>query len=335
MNIVVVTPPPFEPVTVAEMYEHLRWDADTAESETTIANQTQLGSATTVLGDWAGGDVFDEVNSVTVEVTNATLVDYSRESILNGTAPLYKLGDEFFYAMRATLVSPGVYTLTGLLRGRLGTESSTDNHSVGDALFRVTTVTSDLVYPLQDMISGYIITARQYVESFTRRALIRQTLRVTMPAFPTTNVRFAGYDDPSDWFRRPGKMELKRPPFISLVSVKYLDSDEVLQTLAPSNYYVDDASSLLAELVFRDTFDPSIATSERQDAVRVEYVAGYPPGDDSPETQMSLAANVPQSIKDAIKLHVQLMADRFDPEERAELERARDALLKQYQIQSF
>lgn len=28
MNITVITPPPFEPVTVAQAYEHLRWDAE-------------------------------------------------------------------------------------------------------------------------------------------------------------------------------------------------------------------------------------------------------------------------------------------------------------------
>jgi len=228
MNIVVVTPPPFEPLSVAEVYEHLRWDADTDSD------------------------------------------------------------------------SP-----------------------------------PNVTYPLQDTITGYIITARQYAESYTRRAFVRQTLRITLPAFPSTNIRFSDYDDPTDWFRRPGKIELKRPPYIALVSVKYLDSNEALQTLAPSNYYVDDASGLLAELVFRDTFDPAIATTERQDAVRIEYQAGYPPGDESPEDQPTLAANVPQSIKDAMKLHVQLLADRFDPDERAELERARDALLSQFRIQSY
>ncbi len=336
MNIVIVTPPPYEPVTVAEMYDHLRWDADdSGDLQTTLQNETIVGEATTVLGDWAGGDVFDEINSVTVEVTNATLQDYSRDSILDGTAPLYKLGDELFYAMRATFVSPGVYTLSGLLRGRLGTEAFMGAHSIGDDLYRIATVTSSLVYPLGDLISGYIATAREYAESFTRRAFVRQTLRITLPGFPTTNVRFAGYDDSSDWFTRPSKIELKRPPFASLVSVKYLDQNEVLQTLDPANYYVDDASNLLAELVFRDTFDTAIATTARQDVVRIEYVAGYPPTSDSPETQVSMTANVPKSIKDAIKLHVQLLADRFDPDERADLERARDALLKQFKIESF
>ncbi len=191
-------------------------------------------------------------------------------------------------------------------------------------------------YPLQTLVEGYITTAREYAERVTRRALVQQTLRITLRGFPSMRVRFGGrYDDDDDIFLRPGKIELPRPPFIALLHVKYLDSTETLQTLASSNYYVDSESDIVPQLVFRDTFDPGIACTTRQDAVRIEWQAGYDPGSDSPLTQEAAAANVPQSIKDAIKLQVQLLADRFDPNERAELERARDALLNGFKVHTY
>jgi hypothetical protein len=220
MNIVVVTPPPFEPITVAAAYQQLRWDAETDDD------------------------------------------------------------------------SP-----------------------------------PNVTYPLQSLIEGHIVTAREYAEKVTRRALIQQTLRITLNGFPSSRVRFGGRWDEGDFYYRPGTIELKRPPFISLVSVQYLDSNEVLQTLASSHYYVDSESNLVPVLVFRDTFDVSLATTERQDSVRITYLAGYPPEGSPYQTQEEYAFNVPQGIKDAMLLHVQSLADRFDPDERETIERARDALL--------
>ena len=190
-------------------------------------------------------------------------------------------------------------------------------------------------YPLQSLVEGYITTAREYAEKVTKRALVQQTLRITLERFPMISVRWGGNGWDDDTFWRPGKIELPRPPFIALLHVKYLDSTETLQTLADTNYYIDDQSDIVPQLVFRDTFDPGIACTTRQDAVRIEWQAGYDPGSDSPLTQEAAAANVPQSIKDAIKLQVQLLADRFDPNERAELERARDALLNGFKVHTY
>lgn len=228
MNITVLTPPPFEPISVAQVYEHLRWDTET-----------------------------------------------------NDDSP------------------------------------------------------PTTIYPLQSLIEGYIVTARQFAEAATRRCFIQQTLRLTLNGFPTNTVHFGSrWNQVEDLYSRPGKLELPRPPLISLLSVRYLDDNEVLQTLAPSNYYLDD-SSLVPQLVFRDTFDVGIVTPDRQDSVRIEYVAGYPPGDDSPNTQTVFAQNVPQWAKSAMLLHVQLLADRFDPKEREDIERARDALLNQNKVHGY
>lgn len=97
-----------------------------------IAESTQIGECTTTLGDWTGGTVFDEKNSVTVDVGDQTLASWSRDEILAGTATGYVVGDELIYARTATLSSPGVYVLTGLLRGRRGTEWAISGHGASE-----------------------------------------------------------------------------------------------------------------------------------------------------------------------------------------------------------
>lgn len=228
MKIIVVTPPPFLPVTVAEAYDHLRWDGDLA-----------------------------------------------------GSPPA-------------------------------------------------------MVYPLSDLVTRNITTATTYVEQITRRAIIRQTLKMVLPAFPFSRQLFSSrWGGAEDWITRPGRIELLRPEFGALVSVKYLDKNEVEQTLDAANYYVDSESGVVPVLVFRDTFDIDIVAEDRDDAVRITWTAGYEPTAGSPATQAHYAANVPSGIKDAILLQTQLLTDRFDPKEREDIIRARDSLLASYTVQRF
>lgn len=192
------------------------------------------------------------------------------------------------------------------------------------------------VYPLQALVERNIASARAYVEQFTRRCLVQQTLKIVLPGFPFSRRLFSSRWGGEDTFiTRPGSLELLRPPFQSLVSVQYLDKDEVLQTLDPSHYYVDSESSLVAALHFRDTFDTDIATDEREDAVRITWVAGYAPDGSPATTQADFAANIPAGLKDAILLQLQLQVDRFDAKERTDIERARDHLLSSYTIRTF
>jgi len=91
-----------------------------------------LGACTTVLGDFAGGNVFDEVNSVTVSVGDGTLSSVTTDAILSGIAPAYLIGSEIVYARTAALVSAGVYTLSGFLRGLRGTEWAIGGHAAAE-----------------------------------------------------------------------------------------------------------------------------------------------------------------------------------------------------------
>lgn len=101
-----------------------------------VARAATMGLASTALGDYGGGNTIDEINTVTVEV-QGELASITTASLLNdGNAAL--LGDEVIQFKRATLVSTGVYELSGLLRGRRGTEQHMATHAVGDRFVLLT-----------------------------------------------------------------------------------------------------------------------------------------------------------------------------------------------------
>lgn len=75
------------------------------------------------LGAFLGGNVVDEVHTLRVRMISGTLSSCTRAQLLNGSNAAV-LGAEVLQFQRATLVAPGVFDLTGLLRGRLGTESA-------------------------------------------------------------------------------------------------------------------------------------------------------------------------------------------------------------------
>lgn len=90
-----------------------------------------IGTAADVLAD-GSSYTFDRANSVTVSLIGDTQLESVTElAVLNG-ANAALLGDEIIQFSTATLVSPGKYTISGLLRGRLGTEWATSSHSAGE-----------------------------------------------------------------------------------------------------------------------------------------------------------------------------------------------------------
>jgi hypothetical protein len=91
-----------------------------------------MGHADGVLADWTRGNTVDETNTVIVEVLGAgTLSSITRAQLLNEGNPAV-LGDEIIQFQRAELLSPRTYKLSGLLRGRRGTERYTGTHADGE-----------------------------------------------------------------------------------------------------------------------------------------------------------------------------------------------------------
>ena len=115
---------------------------------------------------------------------------------------------------------------------------------------------------LDDLLTGVIIpSARESAEHELNRALCTQTRELVLDSFPES-------------------LTLSGSPIQSIVSVKYLDSSGVEQTLDPADYVVDK------------DFDPGYVvigygkawpeTYPMINAVRVRYICGYGSASDVP-----------------------------------------------------
>lgn len=101
----------------------------------TLLDAATLGTATTALADGTT-TVWDNAHTVTVQLLGGELESASEAAVLNG-ANAAALGThgrwEIIQWQTATLVDTNTYTLSGLLRGRRGTEWAAGLHQVGDA----------------------------------------------------------------------------------------------------------------------------------------------------------------------------------------------------------
>ncbi len=157
------------------------------------------------------------------------------------------------------------------------------------------------------LITSLIAVARQAAEDYCQRSLITQRWQKTL-----------------DWFP-PGAIELSRGPVQSIVSVKYRDGGGVLQTLAGTEYLLDNGIDPASLVPAYGKAWP--ATQAVPNAVEVLYSTGY--GD--------AAASVPGPIKSWMLLK---LAELFEHRE-ASAERVAmphpfvDCLLAPYRIMRF
>lgn len=102
------------------------------EAFSSVSSKATWGYATTALAT-ANPNLWDRGNTVRVNVLYGTLTSTTEAAIdADPTLNFAYLGGEFFNFVTATLVSAGVYDLTGLKRGRRGTEWAVDDHAIGD-----------------------------------------------------------------------------------------------------------------------------------------------------------------------------------------------------------
>lgn len=115
--------------------------------------------------------------------------------------------------------------------------------------------------------------ARRWVEEYTRRALITQTLEWSLDEWPGRTVR------------------LPKPPLRAVLAVEYVDADGATQTL-PAEAYMTDTRSTPGRLRLRPDWSwPSMQT-DALGGVVFRYTAGY--GDEG--------GDVPEAITSAILL---------------------------------
>lgn len=106
--------------------------SDGGATYTQIARSTTpdvMGTCSNTLGDFLGGDIFDEINSLTVVIGpgGGTLTGSNELGVLNGANKALS-GNEIIQYRDATLIDVDTYILTGLLRGRRGTEWAIGTH---------------------------------------------------------------------------------------------------------------------------------------------------------------------------------------------------------------
>ena len=146
------------------------------------------------------------------------------------------------------------------------------------------------------LISGMIIAARTYAERVLRRALITQTLELTLDDWPAGNT-----------------ITLPMPPLQSVTSLKYTDDDAVEHTLAASEYLVDTAS-VPGRVVLKDDYSWPTDDLRESGAIKVRYVAGYG----------AAGTAVPYTVLLAIKM---MIGHLYENREAQEMPNAVDLLL--------
>lgn len=96
-------------------------------------NDHVIGIVTDVLGDVDDPWVWDEGNTVNIELLDMadSLSSATKAQVLMGNN-IAILGDEIIQYRNATLEADGTYTLSGLVRGRYGTDDQTGSHALNE-----------------------------------------------------------------------------------------------------------------------------------------------------------------------------------------------------------
>jgi uncharacterized phiE125 gp8 family phage protein len=112
----------------------------------------------------------------------------------------------------------------------------------------------EYTHPDDDLITALITTSCQHVESFCNVIMTDAVYEFRTRCFG-------------------GLLMLPRGPVADVDWVKYLDEDEALQTLADTEYYLDDNPWAPAIGLKKDKTWPAIYV--RDDAVRVQFSGGF------------------------------------------------------------
>ena len=152
------------------------------------------------------------------------------------------------------------------------------------------------------MLTGFITGARQWAETYTRRAFFNRTVTLNLDAFPywegtgtiPTRQRHAAPLYSAYWDSMA--IRLPKPRCVEVASVSFVDLNDTATVLDPMDYYVDYTSQP-ARVVPSYGFDWPSAQLYQPGTVTVTYTAGsYGDG--------VTINKLPQNVATAIMLHV-------------------------------
>jgi uncharacterized phiE125 gp8 family phage protein len=128
------------------------------------------------------------------------------------------------------------------------------------------------------LLTDLIKVARENIELFLHRALIQQSITMSMDFWPV------------------GKIIFPRPPLISVTEVRTIDEDDVPTVYAESNYNVTTLSDP-GELTLKQGVVVPINTDRDYRGFEIDFIAGYGAN----------RSDVPSSIKHSLKLWASIM----------------------------
>lgn len=144
----------------AQLYKSADAGASWTEWGNPFTNESTVGVATTTLGNFTGKNIFDESSTVTVRLSSGELASDTEINVLNG-ANAALIGNEIVQFKTATLTAANTYTLSGMLRGRLGTEWAMTTHTSSD---RFVLLDPTMIY-LESGLSAEYNLSRSYLAS--------------------------------------------------------------------------------------------------------------------------------------------------------------------------
>lgn len=97
-----------------------------------VTHGAVTGSALTALGNYTGGNTFDEGNRVTLQLNGDDTLASATELQMVSGANAAVLGNEVLQFRDRTVNGDGTVTISGLLRGLAGSEDSMSTHAIGE-----------------------------------------------------------------------------------------------------------------------------------------------------------------------------------------------------------
>lgn len=128
-----------------------------ADTGTTFIVTSAIGVALSALGNFFGGNIFDELNFVDVSLGSGSMASITSDQAQADFSDIL-IGNEIVACRSRVLVSANTYRCSGLLRGRYGTDWAMGLHSIGERVV----VLSESTIKSQVLASSELSVSRSY-----------------------------------------------------------------------------------------------------------------------------------------------------------------------------
>lgn len=132
------------------------------------------------------------------------------------------------------------------------------------------------------MIAFLIQVARSHfdaISGWSGRSIMTQTWDLVFDGFPMSlPIPFCGSWRNTPTFQSEA-IKVPHPPLQSVAFIKYLDASGAMQTMAPTDYMIDNADPAKAWIIPTSSWPASQATAN---AVQIRFIAGYASASDVP-----------------------------------------------------